>query len=195
MIDMYMEIYRYIHTYIYIYIYIYTGAITRAHYELARERLRSIDALAIIGASSEGVTHNMYRDLEARLGWRTDQLNPMLMRRARADGSCALLGVDARRAREQNVWDLALWAEAQELKRQDDSFFRLPLVAEALLARRKEIGGLRCGFFSEHTDSMPRPAWPLQDIRSLQSFLALVNHPCIAPSICFAHTIAILLHD
>ena len=37
--------------------------------------------------------------------------------------------------------------------------------------------------------------WPLQDIRSLQSFLALVNHPCIAPSICFAHTIAILLHD
>jgi len=38
-------------------------------------------------------------------------------------------------------------------------------------------------------------AGPSQDIRSLHSFLALVNHPCIAPSIYFAHTIAILLHD
>ena len=37
--------------------------------------------------------------------------------------------------------------------------------------------------------------WPLQDIRSLQSFLALVNHPCIAPSICIAHTISIRLHN
>jgi len=37
--------------------------------------------------------------------------------------------------------------------------------------------------------------WPLQDIRSLQSCLALVNHPVIAPSICIAYTIAILLHD
>jgi len=37
--------------------------------------------------------------------------------------------------------------------------------------------------------------WPLQDTRSLQSFLALSNHPCIAPSICIAHTIAILVHD
>jgi len=31
--------------------------------------------------------------------------------------------------------------------------------------------------------------WALQDIRSLQ----LVNHPFIAPSICIAHTIPILL--
>jgi len=36
--------------------------------------------------------------------------------------------------------------------------------------------------------------WPLQDVPSFQSFLALVNHPLIAPSICIAHTIAILLH-
>jgi len=35
---------------------------------------------------------------------------------------------------------------------------------------------------------------PLQDIRSLQSFLALVNHPFVAPSICIAHTTAMLLH-
>jgi len=53
----------------------------------------------------------------------------------------------------------------------------------------------------------PRPAAPLhgltitllprptQDIRSLQRNLALFNHPCIAPSICIAHTIAILSHD
>ena len=46
------------------------------------------------------------------------------------------------------------------------------------------------------SDPRVNPAfWPLHDIRSLQSFLALVNHPCIAPSICFARTIAILLHD
>jgi len=32
-------------------------------------------------------------------------------------------------------------------------------------------------------------------MRSLQSFLALVNHPFIGPSICIAHTIAIILHD
>ena len=38
-------------------------------------------------------------------------------------------------------------------------------------------------------------AWPLQEIRSLQSNLALFNHPCIAPSICIAYTIAILSHD
>jgi len=37
--------------------------------------------------------------------------------------------------------------------------------------------------------------WPLQDIRSLHSFHALVNHPFIALSICIAHTIVILLHD
>jgi len=37
--------------------------------------------------------------------------------------------------------------------------------------------------------------WPLQDNRSLQSNLALFNHSCIAPSICIAHTIAILSHD
>jgi len=36
--------------------------------------------------------------------------------------------------------------------------------------------------------------WPLQDMRSLQSFLAPGNHPGIAPSTCIAHTIAILLH-
>jgi len=46
----------------------------------------------------------------------------------------------------------------------------------------------------------PRPraqitSWPLQDIRSLHSNLALFNHPCIAPSICIAHTIAMLSHD
>jgi len=35
----------------------------------------------------------------------------------------------------------------------------------------------------------------LESVRSLQSFLALSNHPCSAPSICIAHTIAILLHD
>ena len=40
----------------------------------------------------------------------------------------------------------------------------------------------------------PDMGWPLQIIRSLQSFLAQVSHPCIAPSICIAHTIAILLH-
>jgi len=34
----------------------------------------------------------------------------------------------------------------------------------------------------------------LHDIRSLQSFLALVNHPFIAASIGIAHTIAMLLH-
>jgi len=39
------------------------------------------------------------------------------------------------------------------------------------------------------------PGWPSQDIRSLHKFLALVNHPFIAPSICIAHTIAVLLHD
>jgi len=39
------------------------------------------------------------------------------------------------------------------------------------------------------------PTWPLQDIRSLKSFLALVHHPFIAPSICIPHTIARLLHD
>jgi len=37
--------------------------------------------------------------------------------------------------------------------------------------------------------------WPSQDIRSLQSFLALSKHPCISPSICIAHTIATLVHD
>ena len=37
--------------------------------------------------------------------------------------------------------------------------------------------------------------WPLQGIRSLQSNLPLFNHPCIAPSICIAHTIAILSDD
>ena len=37
-------------------------------------------------------------------------------------------------------------------------------------------------------------SWPLQDIRSLQSCLALVQHPCIAPSIYIAHTIALRLH-
>jgi len=41
----------------------------------------------------------------------------------------------------------------------------------------------------------PAPFWPLQDIRSHQSCLALVNHPGIAPPICIAHTIAIRLHD
>ena len=41
----------------------------------------------------------------------------------------------------------------------------------------------------------PAVFWPLQDIRSHQSFLALVNHPVIAPSICIAQTIATLLHD
>jgi len=40
-----------------------------------------------------------------------------------------------------------------------------------------------------------RPPWPLQDIRSLQSFVALVSHPCVAPSICIAHTTGILLHE
>jgi len=40
-------------------------------------------------------------------------------------------------------------------------------------------------------------AWPLQDIRSLESVvLAVAHHPFIAPSICIAHTIAmLLLHD
>ena len=37
--------------------------------------------------------------------------------------------------------------------------------------------------------------WPLQEIRSFQSFLALVNHRCIAPSICIAHTIALLWYE
>jgi len=38
--------------------------------------------------------------------------------------------------------------------------------------------------------------WPVQDIPSLQSFLALVNHPFIAPSIYIAHAIAAIpLHD
>jgi len=36
--------------------------------------------------------------------------------------------------------------------------------------------------------------WLLHDMRSLQSNLALFNHPCIAPSICIAHIIAILSH-
>jgi len=36
--------------------------------------------------------------------------------------------------------------------------------------------------------------WPLQDIRSLQGFLALFNHPSIAPFICIAHTIALPFH-
>ena len=45
------------------------------------------------------------------------------------------------------------------------------------------------------TNPSPSPPWPLQDIRSLQSFLALVNPPGIAPPACIAHTIAILLHD
>jgi len=40
-----------------------------------------------------------------------------------------------------------------------------------------------------------RVNWPLQDIRSLQSCLALVNRPSIAPSIYIAHTIAIVFHD
>jgi len=35
----------------------------------------------------------------------------------------------------------------------------------------------------------------LQDIRSLQSFIALVNHPGIASPICIAHTFAIRLYD
>ena len=37
--------------------------------------------------------------------------------------------------------------------------------------------------------------WPSQDIRSLKSFIALVHHSGVAPSICIAHTIATLLHD
>ena len=41
----------------------------------------------------------------------------------------------------------------------------------------------------------PSDSWPLPDIRSLQRFLALVNSPFIAPSICIAHTTATLLHD
>jgi len=36
---------------------------------------------------------------------------------------------------------------------------------------------------------------PLQDIRLLQSFLALITHPGIASPTCIAHTIAIPLHD
>jgi len=38
-------------------------------------------------------------------------------------------------------------------------------------------------------------SWPSKGIRSLQSCLELVYHPCIAPFICFAHNIAIPLHD
>ena len=46
-----------------------------------------------------------------------------------------------------------------------------------------------------HAFSLTIPLWPLQDIRSLQSCLALVNHPGIAPPTCIAHTSAIRVHD
>jgi len=39
----------------------------------------------------------------------------------------------------------------------------------------------------------PFVGWPSQDIRSLQNNLARFNNPCIAPSICIARTIAILI--
>jgi len=58
------------------------------------------------------------------------------------------------------------------------------------LIQTKSSSGLK-GYWLTRT----APIWPLQDIRSLQSFLALVNHPFIVPSICIAHTIAILVHD
>jgi len=49
---------------------------------------------------------------------------------------------------------------------------------------------------AKETDSHGRTAaWPLQGIRSIESFRALVHHPFIAPSICIAHTMAMLLHD
>jgi len=38
-------------------------------------------------------------------------------------------------------------------------------------------------------------SWPLQEIRSLQSFLAIFNLPDIAPSIRIAHTIAMRMHN
>ena len=50
------------------------------------------------------------------------------------------------------------------------------------------------------SDSFPSTArhpvcWPLQDIRSLQGFCGRTNLHCIAPPICKAHTVAIVMHD
>jgi len=69
--------------------------------------------------------------------------------------------------------------------------FPFPVASVPRLASR-----LRSRSRSEATNRKPRTyTWPLQDIRSLQSVLALINPPFIAPSIYIAHASAIPWHD
>ena len=126
------------------------GRITRDHYLIARERLRSVDVLLRLDG-------NLVAALGRRLGWQMARLQSMYKRqsvgigaevevvisgrgRARrgfsgSSGSsdataspappplCALNGPMADHARNANRWDVALYEEALQLEALDRSFF------------------------------------------------------------------------
>ena len=123
------------------------GGITRDHYLIARERLRSIDVLLALSDGMEGA-------LAARLGWSAHGLQAMYRRQSvpststpRASATtptqatsssssspppCTIEGAAMEAARAANKWDLLLYDEAVELEALDKQFFARPAVTAAL---------------------------------------------------------------
>ena len=115
------------------------GGITRDHYLIARERLRSVDVMLVLSGGLDTA-------LSDRLGWSTRGLQSMYRRQSVAKAAagaatadtppspppCALEGAAAAHARAFNHWDILLFEEAVTLEAADARFFARPAVRAAL---------------------------------------------------------------
>ena len=143
------------------------GGVTREHYLIARERLRSVDVLLRLGSDMDAA-------LSARLGWSTRGLQAVYKRAsvgsvaggaAPPSPPCTFEGAMAAHARHVNRWDMALYEEAVGLEALDTDFFARPTVRGALAAASKGTSSAGCGYLQEPVmsfSSQDEPSAPVE---------------------------------